>query len=226
MVSSTRDGRCVGVAGRQLLLPFTEGTDSRSAFIARFRGPLFVRETSSSVRHAAYQPLDEELRRVERAATRGARSVTHRGQDVKDSVAIAIRQWEAAVIIGKPVADLESWAFRVGANAAKKACESCIQTVDTSLLESRPVAVVDDDEVLESLPGRAAIRRLLRAALARRRKNLKGRQIEVVLKLAQPAMSLKRAAKELGMDPSNLRRAFRRALRRLRARKSDLPPPP
>lgn len=158
------------------------------------------------------------------AAFRGARSVTSRKQVVVDAVCFAVERWEDAVMAGKSVSNWQAWAFTVAANAARKL--SSKQTAPVT-----PVARTGPGGLIRSLVGvheathaaGASTTRtrcspspeLLRAYLAKWRHLFRGRQIEVLLKLAEANMSLHRAAKELGMRRYSVQRAFKSALRRL-----------
>lgn len=123
----------------------------------------------------------------------------------------------------KQVADWEAWAYRIGAHAARKLDSALADTANSSdqspLRQDAVNATESHEEASELRSMRVAAKRVLRAHLARKHNLLRGRQLEVVLKLAQPNMSLHRAAKEIGMARPNLRRAFRSALRRIQQRK-------
>lgn len=156
---------------------------------------------------------------VRRAARSGARSVSRCRQHVEDAVAAALDRWEDALLQGKAIADCERWAYRVAANAAlaiaarARARRERDGAVDPGGIdESLRQLLVQENEDLSPASSK---RRVLAAALARRGKKLRGRQLEVVLLPARPGMTFHRAAKELAMARFNVKRAFRSALRRL-----------
>jgi DNA-directed RNA polymerase specialized sigma24 family protein len=151
---------------------------------------------------------------VRMAARRGASAVTADHGLVADAVDFAIHQWEELVVRERTVRDLAAWAFRVGANAAKRLGPSRRRTSGRPL-EELPEAVEFEADA-ESTARSQACRRVLRAWLSRHGKILtRGRQLEVARKMALPGMTYHRAAKELRMDRSNLRRTFRRAIEHL-----------
>lgn len=157
----------------------------------------------------------EELARiadlVRRAALQGARSFTSRRQVVQDATTLTIERWEQATIRGKQVANWEAWAFRVAANAAKRAI-IVLTTAQTNTSSG-------SEFISDAPPGHRRRnnlnRRRLREVIILNRHQLTGRQFEVALKLCEPGMSLHRAAKELLMDRRSLRRSFRSAIARL-----------
>jgi DNA-directed RNA polymerase subunit N (RpoN/RPB10) len=153
--------------------------------------------------------------RIRRSAEAGARTVTWRRQVVADAGDAAVQQWENAVLAGRCLANAEAWAYRVGANAARTllAGPAIRRPGGRRQFDVEVTGALMDPRCRGTLPlvARAELRTLLR----RRRGSLVGRQWEVVQKLTEPGMSLHRAAKELGMDRTSLRRCFRSALRRL-----------
>ncbi len=152
---------------------------------------------------------------VRDSALRGARSVTSRKQFVEDAVLQTLVQWEEAVLKGKKIGDLERWAFRVAANAAKRS-HGAKHVGVVGLLELGAGSGGGSDEGSDSRSDVAGLRAVLPTQLCRKKNLLRGRQLEILLKLAQPGMTQNRAARELGMDPSNLRRTFRSGLARLK----------
>ena len=58
-------------------------------------------------------------------------------------------------------------------------------------------------------------RESLRCAILAKRDRLIGRQLEVLLKVLEPDMSIRLAAKELSMDRRSLRRSFYTGMKRL-----------
>lgn len=147
------------------------------------------------------------FRAIRAAATRGARSITSRSQVVADAVDVAMERWAAAAIASRPIVDWEAWVGRVAANAAKRLAAA----------KKRVPVPLDHAaaQILVAATVPALERRRLRRAILRRQEVLTGKQLEVVLKLCEPGMTLHRAARELAMDRSNLRRTFRAALWRL-----------
>jgi DNA-directed RNA polymerase specialized sigma24 family protein len=157
-------------------------------------------------------PADSQT--VRQAAARGARSVTHLVQVIDDAVAIASERWEDAVLRNKSLVRLAAWAFRVGANAARRILGGTAVSLRGASaaveMASRADEAVNREGIHPQL-GRMALRRRVLSA----KKKLVGRQLEVVLKLCEPEMSFHRAAKELGMHRWSVRRSFFSALRRL-----------
>ncbi len=166
---------------------------------------------------------DERMEEViRRAAARGARTCTRSRQTIDDAARFAIERWEDAVIRKKHIADWEAWAYRIGTNAARKLgqvqADTGSSTAESALGQAAARPAQGHEDAAETRSMRVTAKRILRAHLTRNQNLLRGRQLEVVLKLAQPNMSLHRAAKEIGMARPNLRRAFRSALRRLKQR--------
>ena len=153
---------------------------------------------------------------VRRAAQQGARSVTTRRQLVEDVVVFTIERWENAQLRGRTVANWRAWAFRVAANAAKRlASERRPESLQATIALVHEASAAHAERAHQTGTGGRSIRRLLRAHLAQKKKLLRGRQLEVLLKMAEPNMSFHRAAKELAMNRSNLSRTFKSAMRRL-----------
>ncbi len=153
-------------------------------------------------------------REIRRAAKRGATAVTARRQVTADAVEMTIARWQDALLQRKEVADWEAWAYRVGANAAKKLATHRGAAVE-SAVPLEHLAATDRPSATSPLSGTQRLR--LRAQILDRKHHLVGRQLQVLLKLCEPGMSLHRAAKELGMPRFNVRRAFRSGLRRISA---------
>ena len=166
---------------------------------------------------------DDELGRSEAlvrdAARRGAISVTTDPQVCADATEHAMACWVDAILRRKPVADWCAWAFRCAANAAKR--------MGRRRRDGRSMRLSEDVEE----PGPSEDRRTdprtreaLRQAILGARRFLRGRQSEVLLKLCEPGMSLHRAARELRMDRSALRRSFQTGMARLSRGLRSTPP--
>lgn len=156
----------------------------------------------------------EVIERVVRAgAKRGALSVSKDRQVVADAIEQAQAQWVEAVLGERKVADWSAWAFRVAANAAKKIGK---------LRAGGRLGRLDENARMTQVLGRALVdeaeRERMRAYVLRNESRLVGRQRDVLLRMCEPGMSLHRAAKELGMDRSSLRRSFKSGLERLKRR--------
>jgi DNA-directed RNA polymerase specialized sigma24 family protein len=151
---------------------------------------------------------EEELRR---AAERGARSVTHELQVVRDAAERTLQRWLSKAARQRSIADPEAWAFQVGKNAARELGRRSQTSVRLESCEFLDMLQVQDVRSSVSQEQRDELRRRINA----NKKILKGRQFEVALKLTEPGMSLHRAAKDLGMQRWNLRRSLQGALRRL-----------
>ena len=162
-----------------------------------------------------------QMDEVRRAALRGARTVTKMRQAIADSADHAVAQWSKAVTGGRGMpGKLEAWAFRVGANAAKvNAARMPPGGMAPDGQVSWAISLPEDEEVsLARIAEIGRARQILRAQLKLHRRKLVGRQFEVACRLCRSGMTLHRAAKELGMDRTSLRRSFHAALRRLKAR--------
>ena len=146
----------------------------------------------------------------------GARSVTSRGRVVEESVAFTVERWEDALLKSEPARDWGAWAFTVAANRAKKLCQPgrSPRTQDGVDLDSLLVLPVTGNRT-PSQSQRVALRR----AILRAKRDFIGRQFEVLMKLAEPDMTLHRASRELGMDRHSLRRSFESGVARLSKRK-------
>lgn len=163
---------------------------------------------------------------IRRAARRGASSVTRSRQREADAVAYAVERWEDAVMRGKHVSHWGAWAFRVAANAARRPparrrehTPSSSKKADSANFADAALAAFDAqdpiDEPQDSVHEVACCRRLVRAHLAQRKNLLRGRQLEVLRKMAEPGMSFHLAAKELGMDRKSVRRSFHSGMARV-----------
>ncbi len=119
---------------------------------------------------------------------------------MEDAVDATRSIWIRRILEDDEPADASAWAFRVAVNHVKRVGSGALAYAEAGL------AV---DEQSGSVPGS---REKLRSRFRHMRKKLTPVQARVVEKLAEPGMSKHRAAKELGMDRSNLRRAFQRAL--------------
>lgn len=159
---------------------------------------------------------EDALLSVRRSASSGARSVTRSSAIVQDAVEQAVSRWEVAILTDKPIPDLRAWAFRVGANAALK------------LLARRRTRELRGNDPAGEGPGSEASaeetsrRQALRMHLAKAKGRLRGRQHDVLRKMLEDGMTYRRAARELGMTPGNVRRSFRSGLVRLRLYRTGL----
>jgi hypothetical protein len=181
----------------------------------------------SSMDAPDYEQQEDQLREVERAALAGARSVTSDARVVADSVEHAVHAWELAVLAKKPLENTPAWAFRVGANAARR-LSGRPSGVSIELVGSDPRHVLERAESEPS--GGGSIERRLQILrqqvgddpatwLKSQGIRWRGRQLQVLRKVLEPGMTLRRAAMALGMGRSNLRRSFHSALERIRGRK-------
>jgi DNA-directed RNA polymerase specialized sigma24 family protein len=143
-------------------------------------------------------------------------TVSQRRQLVDDAATAAVEKWEDAILSGKAVRDWDAWVGSVARNAAKRLgkARNRVMTNSSSLLSA-----VDSTRCGRRTKTRGNAREARRVldSLAKSGSLLRGRQPDVVNKLAEPGMSLRRAARELDMPTFNVRRAFESALRRLRA---------
>jgi len=188
---------------------------------------------SRSVRCSGMQEheMRDHLPLILAAAARGARRVTRGQQVVADAAVNTVQRWESVVLRGRAIADLESWASRVGANEAKRLLARSRPYTNRSVDGHAPDASVDIEAVApgeDCVPdgGGAGLPRPAEGReLARWKKILRGRQFEVIARMLRPGMTLSRAAKELGMDRTNVRRSWRSALAGMKRCESDPPPP-
>lgn len=157
-----------------------------------------------------------DLEVILRAATAGARSVSSRMRAVTDAVEVAVARWEDAIVRGRPFANVEAWAFVVARNAAKRwkrpEADLPVGRADDASNHAMEEGDRDRSEITGQ-PLADVVRHLTD------RISFRGRQHQVLCKLCEPGMTLRRAAEALGMDRTNLRRAFRSALKRIH----DLP---
>jgi RNA polymerase sigma factor (sigma-70 family) len=162
------------------------------------------------------KPDEGLIRQIERAAAKGARSVCRSRQVVTDAAARTIERWEEAVVKNKRIERLMAWAFRVGANAARRIagrrpCKiAAAQTLDPTSAQSMPDDIGQQDV-------REVLRSQVLTHLESHRSRLRGRQHEVLVALHRAEGSIHQAAKALGMQRYNVKRALKSALRRLRS---------
>jgi DNA-directed RNA polymerase specialized sigma24 family protein len=159
---------------------------------------------------------------VQRAAARGARSVTTTRQLIADAVQVTLERLEDKALCGAVAGDWAAWAFRVAANAAKRLA------MGQSRWRSEPLGSLKDQQADSAGPledtgsdrGERPSLEVLLSSVDVRTVRRRGRMLEVVEKMACPGMSFRRAARDLGMSPSNVARSFRSALRLLEERKT------
>ena len=165
--------------------------------------------------------LKKHLKQVRQAATHGAASITKVRQIIADAASSAVPRFGDAILRGKPVEDWSAWAFRVGANAAKVIGAAGRRRGETALPPQ-----LDDSPKFHSGTRRVTDREreAMRAEILAKKSVLIGRQVEVLLKLTEPNMSLHRAAQEIGMDRTALRRSLKAGMARL-AKHHKVPPP-
>lgn len=167
--------------------------------------------------------LEDSGLEVRKAAVRGARSATSSRQLQDDAVTYTVERWEEAVLRSKCVCRPSAWAYRTAANAVRRMAKDLRRFANEVELPSWNLVVEPSTDVVDADPGftpntgDACWRRALRARLSANKMCLRGRQREIVLKMAEVGMSFHRAAKELAMPRFNVRRTFRSALRRLLA---------
>jgi DNA-directed RNA polymerase specialized sigma24 family protein len=141
---------------------------------------------------------------------------------------LAFEQWESASMAGKEVKNWEAWIYRVAANAAKRLAARC------NVSGAHPLATIEaamdaggdgttDPAATQAESHFGEWRQSLQRRLGELDPLLRGRQLEVLRKMAEPGMTFHRAAKELGMPRTNVRRAFRSGLRRLMSREGREP---
>lgn len=148
---------------------------------------------------------ENQLRIVESNARRGAMAVTHSAQVVRDAVETTVVRWYSVAMHGRHPGSLMAWAYRVGANAAKKAGASRASSRKWTRLPEE-LAWNEDGAGLPAglIEAIEHIRRLARS--------FRGRQYSVLRKMAEPGMTLHRAARDLRMDRHSLRRSFHSGL--------------
>lgn len=167
-------------------------------------------EAAPPERSESMRDLSTRLQQVQRAARRGAKSMTESPALIDLAEEEAIHGFEQAVLAGRAICNLASWAFAVGKNAVRS----------HSRTRGRP-AKLDADRLVDAHPASGpqggpppVSRRRLGTWLRRHREHLRGNQFKVCQVLAAGA-SYHAAARLLGMDRTNLKRTFRSALRRL-----------
>lgn len=150
---------------------------------------------------------EDRLRIVEANARRGAMAVAHSAQTVRDAVERTVVRWYSMSIQGRQPGNLMAWAYRVGANAAKKEAGRIVRS-STQRWRRLP-------EYLDSMHAGAGLPSGLIEAIEhihRLARCFRGRQYSVLRKMAEPGMTLRRAARELRMDRHSLRRSFHSGL--------------
>lgn len=154
--------------------------------------------------------FEKEWTRIEVAARRGARSASRRKQVVQDAIDETLHRWTTRTLAGRAVHDAERWACRVAANLAKRLGKAASKANTSDGLEQLAGAASN------ALAGANSLAHMRLADHPGWKKKLTKKQAAVVAKLLEPSMSLHRAAKELGVDRTSLRRTFNRACARLR----------
>ena len=138
---------------------------------------------------------EPECSTIERAAMRGAQSVTNDPQMVRDAAIVALERWEDALVSGKSIRDAHAYVARVAANAAKRLAVTRKRTVHLGLdspaidAAAASTAKPTSDHAEEAGQGPQ-----LDVALPGLHQLLRGRQAEVMQKLLLPDMSIRRAA--------------------------------
>ncbi len=188
------------------------------------------RSDGNDARYEPQEPAQQSpsLAQLTRAATRGARSVTNACQRIADASQAALDRWQDATLAGKEILDPEAWVFRVAANAAKRlggqprSLPSLGDPRDGSEGRSMPAPSDEDDTPhdLRKLLGDGPSQAYMRQQIHR----LSRKQMRVVEHMCLPGMTFRRAAKELAMDRSGLRRMYARALKNLRDLNKRPPP--
>jgi DNA-directed RNA polymerase specialized sigma24 family protein len=155
------------------------------------------------------KPTSDEMQSVQAAARNGARTVTSSIQIWADAAEIAVHRWGRKLLDGRTIEHPSRWAFIVGRNAA------------VSLIRRRTHRPLQSGHVLEpttartsregACPSTISLEQAIDAAAAK----LTPRMRQVVHALCARGLSTHEAARELGMDRTNLRRCFHRALARL-----------
>ena len=155
------------------------------------------------------------------AARRGARRVTRQRQVVVDA------EHEATAVLARrllggagDIADPEGFCYRVAANAARRLAARRSRMRELTRVPERELCARPAGGSSHASRGVGE----LRAQLARLQEVLTPKQRRLAAVLAEPGMSLHRAARELGMDRANLRRMFRRILLALEKRGGGPPP--
>jgi DNA-directed RNA polymerase specialized sigma24 family protein len=146
-----------------------------------------------------------------------------RRQVVDDAAERSLHALALALARGRTIDDYASWVFRVAANSAKKLLRTPrTVSLDHVHLEIAPMSSPQTASSATADTEPAPPSAILRKRISR----LTPRQQLVVKKLLQPQMSLHRAAFDLAMDRSSLRRTLRRALLALRYFTELEGPPP
>lgn len=165
------------------------------------------------------RPETEEAASVLLAARRGARSVGATTQVADDAAEHAFVAWTAAVLRDRAIVDVRAWAFRVGANAARRLAGQRARLRTSATRAPRQAAAAGGAHALFGARDRAR----LQALLAAHASAFCGRQLEVLEHLLQTQDSFHAAARALGMDRSSLRRSFHSGLQRLRTAATSRP---
>ncbi|MFN6193123.1 MAG: RNA polymerase sigma factor [Planctomycetota bacterium] len=151
----------------------------------------------------------EDDRLVVCSARNGARTICHQRQIVEDAVTEAADRFVDALLSGRRIANLQSWAFAVGANSAKSLLRARMRPLgDLAAPCSAAVPSVRPPEESFGLD-------VLGALIVQHADQLVGRQLDVLLCLCRRGGTLYGVARDLGMDPATVRRSFRAALGRL-----------
>jgi hypothetical protein len=163
-------------------------------------------EASSVVpREVATAVTAKALEEVRRAAERGASTRSHFRRAIHEAGEKAVEAFEMVVLAGRSLGDASHWAFRVGQHAA----------IAASKLARRHECLAEHHRVARP-PGEAPAEHLRHRSLPQGwETRLTKKQLLVVTKLLEPGVSLGRAAKDLAMDRSGMRRTFHRAIARL-----------
>jgi transcriptional regulator len=154
------------------------------------------------------EEFDRMLERAASAARKGARSATRSASLIEIAVERTVDKFEDAQVRRKSIKQVEAWCFRVGRNEARIAGRKATRT-RSGYDGLEGVADLADGI---SLP--PANRQLLMKWLRGRRRRITKEQLQVLSLLVQ-GVSFHQVAERLGKDRANLRRAVRRALRRL-----------
>ncbi len=159
----------------------------------------------------------EDLENIERAieagAKRGACSTSTDRQVIADAIEHTRVCWVDALLGKKRVSDWGAWSFQVAANAAKRIGGVRAKRGEVGLDKAVRASESSGNRRVD-----ARSRQSLRLRISSKKSLLIGRQCEVLLKLCEPEMSFHRAAKELAMDRTALRRSFKSGMERLKNR--------
>jgi DNA-directed RNA polymerase specialized sigma24 family protein len=156
------------------------------------------------------------------AAEAGARSVASSLQVVRDAAQRVVEKWQDRKWRGEPVEKAEGWAWRVGRNEAIRRCRgNCMGRGKEAGYDPAP-GTRSRNQGGEGERGAAGCWTPdLEAALPivesllTQMESLLTQQERTVVESVREKGTLNAAAKALGMDRSNLRRVFRRVLRKL-----------